>query len=102
MKKVNYNKKKTRKDNITMFFLAVFFIAIGIVTGTIESHYSIEGSIIEVSADETLIKDTTGNLWTIFENDYTVGETVKITFDNNKTDNTRVDDYILKVEKTNK
>ena len=52
--------------------------------------------VISVENDDTLLEDTTGNVWSIKDNDYSKGENVIITFDTKGT-NSILDDEIIKI-----
>lgn len=52
--------------------------------------------VVSVKNDDTLLKDTTGNVWSIKDNDYSIGDKVIITFDTKGT-NSILDDEIIKI-----
>ena len=52
--------------------------------------------VISVENDDTLLEDTTGNVWSIKDNGYSMGENVIITFDTKGT-NSILDDEIIKI-----
>ena len=108
MTKYYYKKNyKSIYDNsimcilITIFFICIIIGAAGIA-GKIETSYSMDCIIIEVNFDKILAKDITGDIWAFVGEDYTVGDAVRISFFNNYTDNTRIDDKITKVKRIKK
>lgn len=99
-------KRNKRKDKIsTLLGLILFFLSFVVVpgiAGTLENRYSLKGWIIEIESDEILVEDITGNIWAFFGDGYAEGESVRITFDSNYTEENRLDDKIIKVTKMNK
>ena len=101
------NTKNTRGDKtihrfiddvkMIMIIFVVFFLVPGFV-GAVETHYTMESTVIETTANEIVVEDKTGNVWS-FEGDvYQVGEEVRVVFFTNYTDNTRNDDIIVRVK----
>lgn len=102
--------KYLKKDYKTLLYFIIksiagfiLFISVMIlvpaIAETIENYYSMDGIIINVNSDEVSVEDSTGNIWTFFEKGYFIGDEVRIIFFNNHTDNTRVDDKIMRVIK---
>lgn len=102
--------KYLKKDYKTLLYFVIksivgfiLFISVIIlvpaIAETIENYYSMNGVIINVNSDEVSVEDSTGNIWTFFEKGYSIGDEVRIIFFNNHTDNTRVDDKIMRVIK---
>ena len=102
--------KYLKKDYKTLLYfiiksIASFILFISViilvpaVAETIETYYSMDGVIINVNSDEISVEDSTGNIWTFFGKEYSINDEVRIIFFNNHTDNTRVDDKIIKVIK---
>ena len=56
----------------------------------------ITAKVISIENNDTLLEDTTGNVWSIKDNDYSKGEYVIITFDTKAT-NSILDDEIIKI-----
>lgn len=83
---------------ITTAFVSII-MTMFIIIETINSKYSMDGIIIEVNSNEILVEDITGNIWAFSGKDYRVDDVVRILFFNNYTDNTRLDDEIIKVTK---
>ena len=80
--------------------IGTIILAMG-VAGSIETTYTMKAEVVESSATLATLKDTTGNLWEVYnlqdDNCLTVGQKVKVTFHSNFTDSTREDDIIEKV-----
>lgn len=102
--------KYLKKDYKTLLYfiiksIASFILFISVIVlvpaiaETIEDYYSMDGIVVNVNSDEISVKDHTGNIWTFLGKEYSVGDEVHIIFFNNHTDNTRVDDKIIKVIK---
>lgn len=65
----------------------------------IESHYTREGIITEITEDEVVITDTTGNEWVVDnEGLYMTGDEIQMLMYNNKTDNIITDDEIIEIK----
>lgn len=82
---------------VTAFIFII--IIMPAIAETIDSRYSMDGIIIEVNSNEILAEDITGNIWVFSGDNYTVDDIVRISFFNSYTDNTRLDDEIIKVKK---
>lgn len=80
----------------SVVFILLLFPALG---DTIQHTYTQYGTVYEVKENETLIVDATDNIWSVYDTDYTEGESVKIKFHDNFTDFNREDDEILKVKR---
>jgi hypothetical protein len=70
------------------------------------THYNRYGKIINVENEEIIILDTTNNewVWILNNNDnniYTKGQNIKLTMNNNDTDETIYDDIIENIELIN-
>ena len=95
----------TRKERIAIIIISVciltFFCGLmywGISLKTKESPTTrmMIAKVVSVENDDTLLEDTTGNVWSIKDNDYSKGENVIITFDTKGT-NSILDDEITKI-----
>lgn len=95
----------TKKERITIIIISAciltFFCGLmywGITLKTKESPTTrmMTAKIIGVENDDTLLEDTTGNVWSIKDNSYSKGENVIITFDTKGT-NSILDDKIIKI-----
>lgn len=107
--KENKLRRKYKIDigTVVTFIAGFMFFALTIIIApawieTIESQYSMDGIIIDVNSDEILVEDITGNIWAFEGKGYAVDDIVRVTFFNNHTDNTRLDDEIIEVIKINK
>lgn len=77
---------------ITLFFGSM------LCASYIETHYSMDATV-DYYKNEVCFIDSTGNVWNDDRvNEYTIGDEVRIIFDNNTTDNTRLDDKIIKIK----
>ena len=102
---MNYKHKKNYKTllyfilkSIASFFLfIIILILVPAIAETLENYYSMDGTIVNVKSNEVLVKDSTDNTWTFFQKGYSIGDEVRIVFFNNHTNNTRVDDKIMRV-----
>ena len=74
--------------------LAIFIIGL---VGYIEGHYTRNGEITNIKGMNISVITEDGNEWMFKGNGFTVGDNVKITFDNNGTDLELTDDIIEKV-----
>jgi len=81
-----------------IIIMLVFIIFPGIA-GWYDTHYRTEAEIVAKENDVIILLDKTGNLWE-YETDanFKIGEKVKVTFDNNYTDNV-TDDIITQIKK---
>lgn len=95
----------TRKERVSIIIISVcilmFFCGLmywGIILKTKESLTTrmMTAKVISVENDDTLLEDTTGNVWSIKDNGYSKGENVIITFDTKGT-NSILDDEIIKI-----
>ena len=95
----------TKKERIAIIIISVciltFFCGLmywGISLKTKESLITrmMTAKVISVENDDTLLEDTTGNVWSIKDNSHSKGENVIITFDTKGT-NSILDDEIIKI-----
>ena len=87
---------------ITILFVTCFLLFFFWALGKAEKHKSttrtITAKVINVENDNTLLEDTTGNVWSIKDDSYSKGAEVVVTF-NTKGTNSILDDEIIKIEK---
>ena len=95
----------TRKERVSMIIMSVgiliFFCGLmcfGISLATKESSTTrmITAEVISIENNDTLLEDTTGNVWSIKDNSYSKGDRVIVTFDTKGT-NSVLDDEIIKI-----
>lgn len=95
----------TRRERVSMIIMSVgiliFFCGLmcfGISLATKESPTTrmITAEVISVENNDTLLEDTTGNVWSIKDNSYSRGDRVIVTFDT-KGSNSILDDEIIKI-----
>ena len=93
-------KERTSIIITTIFILMLFcsFMYWGISLKTKEPLITrmMTAKIISVENNDTLLEDTTGNVWSIKDNGYSRGDRVVITFDTKGT-NSILDDEIIKI-----
>ena len=95
----------TRKERISIiiisvciltFFCGLMYLGISLKTKESPTTRMMIAKVVSVENDDTLLEDTTGNVWSIKDNDYSKGENVIITFDTKGT-NSILDDEIIKI-----
>lgn len=87
------------KKTILGFILTVTFLFVApCITGYIETHYTREAEVIEVTGETIVVEDTTNNVWSFEGDGFTVGDKITLKMDNSCTD-CIYDDVIVKVEK---
>ena len=95
----------TKRERVSMIIMSVgiliFFCGLmcfGISLATKESPITrmITAEVISVENEDTLLEDTTGNVWSIKDNSYSRGNRVIVTFDT-KGSNSILDDEIIKI-----
>lgn len=79
--------------------VAVFFMMLvaPAIAGTIQCHYDLEATIIEVNDECVTAKDNMGHKWDFNGNDYSVGEKVRLKMFTNYTDSNIYDDQVIGV-----
>ena len=96
----------TRRERVSMIIMSVgiliFFCGLmcfGISLATKESPTTrmITAEVISVENNDTLLEDTTGNVWSIKDNSYSRGDRVIVTFDT-KGSNSVLDDEIIRID----
>lgn len=78
---------------------AAVLIMSGVIGGTIESTYTMECVVTEVSEGVIIITDTEDEKWAFKGDGYEQGDKVKAWFFTNGTDFTRYDDEVKRVRK---
>ena len=95
----------TKKERVLIIIISVciliFFCGLmrwGISLKTKESPTTrmITAKVVSVENDDTLLEDITGNVWSIKDNGYSIGDRVIVTFDTKGT-NSILDDKIIKI-----
>lgn len=95
----------TRKERISiiiisifilMFFCGLMYCGINLKTKESPTTRMMTAKVISIENDDTLLEDTTGNVWSIKDNGYSKGENVIITFDTKNTSSI-LDDKIIKI-----
>ena len=81
---------------ILMFFCGLMYWGISLKTKESLTTRMMTAKVISVKNDDTLLEDTTGNVWSIKDNGYSKGENVIITFDTKNTSSI-LDDKIIKI-----
>lgn len=81
---------------ILIFFCDLMYWGISLKTKESPTTRMMTAKVISVENDDTLLEDTTGNVWSIKDNGYSKGENVIITFDTKGT-NSILDDKIIKI-----
>lgn len=94
-------KKETISIIIMSIFILIFFYNLMCWCTNLKANESpvtrmITAKVISVENDDTLLEDTTSNVWSIKDNSYSKGENVIITFDSKGT-NSILDDEIIKI-----
>ena len=103
-----YSNRKTdkvfTKAVAIRFFATLTIVLIGLglfvyaVTRVNENEYSTTAKVFSVSEDGTQFVDGAGYVWEVSDTNYAENTFVKINFDNNGTDNNRLDDIIISVK----
>lgn len=95
----------TRRERVSMiimsvgiliFFCGLMYFGISLATKESPTTRVIAAEVISVKNDDTLLEDTTGNVWSIKDNSYSRGDRVIVTFDT-KGSNSVLDDEIIKI-----
>ena len=95
----------TKKERIAIIIISIFILMFfcglmywGISLKTKESLITrmMTAKVISVENDDTLLEDTTGNVWSIKDNGYSIGDKVIVAFDTKGT-NSILDDEIIKI-----
>lgn len=81
---------------ILMFFCGLMYCGINLKTKESLTTRMMIAKVISVENDDTLLEDTTGNVWSIKDNGYSIGDRVIVTF-NTKGTNSILDDKIIKI-----
>ena len=81
---------------ILIFFCGLMWFGISLATKGSSATRIITAEVISVENNDTLLEDTTGNVWSIKDNSYSRGDRVIVTFDT-KGSNSILDDEIIKI-----
>ena len=81
---------------ILIFFCGLMYWGISLKIKESPTTRIMTAKVISVENDDTLLEDTTGNVWSIKDNGYSKEENVIITFDTKGT-NSILDDKIIKI-----
>lgn len=92
------------REKVKLFLQGILFIILFIVVlafcSHFERHYSIDAQVYKVENNIVIFEDKLGELWEYedYEEEVTEGQSVKLTFYDNGTDRTRLDDEITKIK----
>lgn len=94
-------KKETISIIIMSIFILIFFYGLMHWCTNLKVKESpttrmITVEVVSIENDDTLLEDTTGNVWSIKDNGYSIGDKVIVTFDTKGT-NSILDDEIIKI-----
>ena len=81
---------------ILIFFCGLMWFGISLATKGSPTTRMITAKVISIENNDTLLEDTTGNVWSIKDNSYSRGDRVIVTFDT-KGSNSVLDDEIIKI-----
>ena len=87
-----------KKTIVGFILMATMLIIAPSITGYIETHYTREAKVTEVTGKNIIVEDTTNNVWSFEGSGFTVGDKATLEMDNSCTDSI-YDDVIIKVEK---
>lgn len=87
-----------KKTIIGFILITTILVIAPCITGYIETHYTREAKVTEVTGENVIVEDTTNNVWSFEGKGFTVGDKVTLKMDNSCTD-CIYDDVIVKVEK---
>lgn len=86
------------KNAIAGILVIILFFIIPGAAGYIDTHYTMTCKVVEISGKRVIVEDKTENVWEFFGDGFSEGDKIKVTFYNNTTDSTRMDDEIVKTE----
>lgn len=86
------------KNTIAGILAIILFLIIPGVAGYTDTHYTMTCKVIEIRGERVTVEDKTKNVWEFFGDGFAKGDEIKVTFYNNTTDSTRMDDEIVKTE----
>ena len=87
-----------KKTIVGFILMTTILIIAPSITGYIETYYTREAKVTEVTGENVIVKDNTNNVWSFEGSGFTVGDKVTLKMDNSCTDSI-YDDVIVKVEK---
>lgn len=84
-------------EKVKNIVFVVCIISILLFGGIIDTRYTMTGTVIDVKGNNVIVEDTTHNMWEFCDDNFEIGQKVKIRFYNNGTDD-RFDDVIIRVK----
>ena len=92
---------KRKMKDIILVIVIMFVLIVGLFAGCkFEQTYKrLNCEIVSIENDTVTVKDTTNNFWSFKGDGFTVGDTVTLEMDTNRTDNIIIDDKVIKVIK---
>lgn len=92
--------KNRIKEFLAGFGVIAFLFGCVAFADTYQTYYIQYAEVYICDTDETLLIDSTGNLWSVDStNELNEGDYVKLKFYNNHTDYTREDDEIVNIKR---
>ena len=87
-----------KKTIVGFILMTTILIIAPSITGYIETHYTRETEVTEVTGKNIIVEDITNNVWSFEGSGFTVRDKVTLRMDNSCTDSI-YDDVIVKIEK---
>ena len=83
---------------VNCFLVFAFVTGMFLVSGYLDTHYSFNGSVVEIENDIVVVEDFGGHQWEAYADGYQVGDNVKVYVDDNGT-STYDDDKIVDLKR---
>lgn len=89
---------KTIAYYINCFLVCAFIIGLFLIGSYVDTHYTFNGSVVEIEDDLVVVEDFGGNQWGVYADGFQVGDNVKVYVDDNGT-STYNDDEIIDLKR---
>lgn len=89
-------------ERIKIIFYSIVLALISFIAIANSHNYTAKATVVQTKGEEIQIKDDLDNLWVFYGDNFSIGDNIKVTFNDNGTDSIASDDYIVKVVKINK
>ena len=84
---------------IGIVLMVLFIWLVGLACKFERTYLKEDCEVIAVEDNVVTVEDTTGNLWSFEDSNFTLQDVVTLTMDTNQTDNDITDDIIINVTK---
>ena len=86
------------KNKFAFVLMLIVLFVVACFEGNLENTYTMNAEIVAIDGEVVSVEDSMNEVWEFYGDGFSVGDSVKIQFFTNGTDDTRYDDVIESVK----